>query len=92
MLEPNRPAEFTGAGTLYLSSSVFFLYAKFISFLIAENGLTKIGSVDRCETSRAQSTLIAASEDHSILGRCLIRADTCFGSHPAILASLRMPT
>ena len=38
MLEPNRPAEFTGTGTLYLSSGVFYPYAKFISYFIAEDG------------------------------------------------------
>jgi hypothetical protein len=37
-LEPNRPAEFTGPGELALNSGVFFPYAKFISYFIAENG------------------------------------------------------
>src|ERR1035441_10277244 len=37
-LEPNQPAEFTGPGTLYLNSGVFFPYAKFISYFIAEDG------------------------------------------------------
>jgi hypothetical protein len=40
MLEPNRPAEFTGPGTLFLNSGVFFPYAKFISYFIAEDGFT----------------------------------------------------
>jgi len=39
-LEPNRPAEFTGPGTLFLNSGVFFPYAKFISYFIAEDGFT----------------------------------------------------
>jgi hypothetical protein len=39
-LEPNRPAEFTGPGTLYLTSGVFPPYAKFISYFIAEDGFT----------------------------------------------------
>jgi hypothetical protein len=39
-LEPNHPAEFTGPGTLYLNSGVFFPYAKFISYFIEENGFT----------------------------------------------------
>jgi hypothetical protein len=39
-LEPNRPAEFTGPGTLYLNSGVFYPYAKFISYFIAEDGFT----------------------------------------------------
>jgi hypothetical protein len=38
-LEPNRPAEFTGPGTLYLNSGVFPPYIKFISYFIAEDGL-----------------------------------------------------
>src|SRR6266581_8406652 len=37
-LEPNQPAEFTGPGTLSLNSGVFFPYAKFISYFIAEDG------------------------------------------------------
>ena len=40
ILEPNRPAEFTGPGTLSLNSGVFFPYAKFISYFIAEDGFT----------------------------------------------------
>jgi hypothetical protein len=40
MLEPNSPAEFTGPGTLFLNSGVFFPYAKFISYFIAEDGFT----------------------------------------------------
>jgi hypothetical protein len=39
-LEPNRPAEFTGPGALYLNSGVFYPYAKFISYFIAEDGFT----------------------------------------------------
>lgn len=37
-LEPNRPAEFTGPGTLSLSSGVLPPYIKFISYFIAEDG------------------------------------------------------
>jgi hypothetical protein len=37
-LEPNRPAEFTGPGTLWLSSGVFYPNGKFISYFIAEDG------------------------------------------------------
>jgi len=37
-LEPNQPAEFTGPGELALNSGVFFPYAKFISYFIAEDG------------------------------------------------------
>src|SRR6266568_922431 len=37
-LEPNRPAEISGPGTLALNSGVFFPYAKFISYFIAEDG------------------------------------------------------
>ena len=37
-LEPNRPAEFTGPGTLLLSSGVLPPYSKFISYFIAEDG------------------------------------------------------
>ncbi len=37
-LEPNRPAEFTGPGTLLLSSGVLPPYIKFISYFIAEDG------------------------------------------------------
>lgn len=37
-LEPNRPAEFTGPGTLTLSSGVLPPYIKFISYFIAEDG------------------------------------------------------
>ena len=40
VLEPNRPAEFTGPGTLYLNSGVFFPQAKFITYCIAEEGFT----------------------------------------------------
>ena len=39
-LEPNRPAEFTGPGTLALNSGVFLPYGKFISYFIAEDGFT----------------------------------------------------
>ena len=39
-LEPNRPAEFTGPGTLFLNSGVLFPYAKFISYFMAEDGFT----------------------------------------------------
>ncbi len=39
-LEPNRPAEFTGPGSLALSSGMFFPYSKFISYFIAEGGFT----------------------------------------------------
>ena len=39
-LEPNRPAEFTGPGTLTLNSGVFPPYSKFISYFIAEDGFT----------------------------------------------------
>jgi len=39
-LEPSRPAEFTGPGTLSLSSGVFPPSAKFISYFIAEDGFT----------------------------------------------------
>jgi hypothetical protein len=39
-LEPNRPAEFTGPGTLALNSGVFPPYSKFISYFIAEDGFT----------------------------------------------------
>jgi hypothetical protein len=42
-LEPNRPAEFTGPGSLQLSSGVFVPYAKFISYFIAEDGFTLQG-------------------------------------------------
>ena len=38
ILEPNRPAEFTGPGSLQLSSGVLFPYSKFISYFIAEDG------------------------------------------------------
>jgi hypothetical protein len=38
VLEPNQPAEFTGPGTLYLNSGVFYPYAKCISYFIAEDG------------------------------------------------------
>jgi len=37
-LEPNRPAEFTGPGTLALNSGVFPPDGKFISYFIAEDG------------------------------------------------------
>jgi hypothetical protein len=37
-LEPNRPAEFTGPGTLSLNSGVFLPSGKFISYLIVEDG------------------------------------------------------
>ncbi len=40
ILEPNRPAEFTGPGSLQLSSGVFFPYSKFISYFIVEDGFT----------------------------------------------------
>jgi len=39
-LEPNRPAEFTGPGTLALNSGVFLPYSKFVSYFIAEDGFT----------------------------------------------------
>jgi len=39
-LEPNRPAEFTGPGTLAVNSGVFFPYSKFISYFIAEDGFS----------------------------------------------------
>jgi hypothetical protein len=42
-LEPNSAAEFTGPGTLYLNSGVFFPYAKFISYFIAEDGIVLPG-------------------------------------------------
>ncbi len=42
-LEPNRPAEFTGPGTLYLNSGVFPPYAKFISYFMAENAVALPG-------------------------------------------------
>jgi len=42
-LEPNRPAEFTGPGSLQLSSGVFFPFSKFISYFIAEDGFTLPG-------------------------------------------------
>src|SRR5258707_7775552 len=38
ILEPNQPAEITGPGILALNSGVFFPYAKFISYFIAEDG------------------------------------------------------
>jgi hypothetical protein len=37
-LEPNQPAEFTGPGSLTLSSGVFFPNGKFISYFIVEDG------------------------------------------------------
>jgi hypothetical protein len=37
-LEPNRPAEFTGPGTLSLASGVFPPLGKFISYFFAEDG------------------------------------------------------
>jgi len=37
-LEPGKPAEFTGPGSLSLSSGVFASYIKFISYFIAEDG------------------------------------------------------
>jgi len=37
-LEPNRPAEFTGPGTLSLNSGVFPPLGKFISYFFAEDG------------------------------------------------------
>jgi hypothetical protein len=37
-LEPNRPAEFTGPGTLFLNSGVFPPLGKFISYFFAEDG------------------------------------------------------
>ncbi len=43
VLEPNRPAEFTGPGTLFLSSGVFFPYAKFISYFIDQEAYTVPG-------------------------------------------------
>jgi hypothetical protein len=43
LLEPNQPAEFTGPGTLFLNSGVFFPYAKFISYFIAEDGIALPG-------------------------------------------------
>ncbi|HWW03459.1 MAG TPA: hypothetical protein VNZ64_27400 [Candidatus Acidoferrum sp.] len=36
-MEPNRPAEFTGPGTLALSSGVPFPGGKFISYFVAED-------------------------------------------------------
>jgi hypothetical protein len=43
MLQPNSPAEFTGPGTLFLNSGVFFPYAKFISYFIADDGFAMPG-------------------------------------------------
>jgi hypothetical protein len=40
LLAPGQPAEFTGPGTLSLSSGVFPPYAKFISYFIEEEGFT----------------------------------------------------
>jgi hypothetical protein len=37
-LQPNQPAEFTGPGSLLLSSGVLPPYLKFISYFIAEDG------------------------------------------------------
>jgi len=42
-LEPNRPAEFTGPGTLALNSGVFPPMGKFVSYFIAEDGFTLSG-------------------------------------------------
>lgn len=39
-LEPNTPAEFTGPGTLYLSSGVLPPFIKFISYFYEEDGFT----------------------------------------------------
>lgn len=39
-LEPNAPAEFTGPGTLYLSSGVLPSAGKFISYFFDEDGFT----------------------------------------------------
>ena len=39
-LEPNRPAEFTGPGTLFLNSGVIPPYARFISYFFEEDGFT----------------------------------------------------
>ena len=39
-LEPNAPAEFTGPGTLFLSSGVLPPYIKFISYFFDEDGFT----------------------------------------------------
>jgi hypothetical protein len=46
-LEPNQPAEFTGPGTLFLNSGVFFPDAKFISYFLEEDGfaLPVLGAV-----------------------------------------------
>jgi len=38
VLAPNSPAEFTGPGTLFLNSGVFFPNAKFISYFIDQDG------------------------------------------------------
>jgi hypothetical protein len=38
VLQPGQPAEFTGPGTLSLSSGVFPPYAKFISYFFEEDG------------------------------------------------------
>ena len=43
LLELNHLAEFTGPGTLFLNSGLFFPYAKFISYFIAEDGMTLPG-------------------------------------------------
>jgi hypothetical protein len=40
VLQPNQPAEFTGPGTVFLNSGVFFPYAKFISYFFDEDGFT----------------------------------------------------
>jgi hypothetical protein len=42
-LEPGRPAEFTGPGTLFLNSGELPPYAKFISYFIEEDGFTLPG-------------------------------------------------
>ena len=39
-LEPNRLAEFSGPGTLYLNSGVLPPYAQFISYFMAEDGFS----------------------------------------------------
>ena len=72
-LEPGKPAEFTGPGSLILSSGVFPPYAKFISYFIAEDGFALPDQSAIIGPSGSFSVIVEKSSDLKLWSPVLLK-------------------
>jgi hypothetical protein len=73
-LEPGKPAEFTGPGSLSLSSGVFAPYIKFISYFIEEDGFVLPDQRVVAGPSGSFSVLVEKSLDLNLWSPVLLKS------------------